>query len=159
MLSVFSAHLQDQISAHRIPCEENFLVTVADQLFADGAIVRTHAGVVKGGSEGFAATAIALIQADGVESALERCLSDAARVIRIAGTLQTVNNYDHRRPQPVSRLPMAARQQLGFRIDLEQAVFRRRQIKPSAPEHRCNGHDVRAAKQRMRMESVEHYKH
>src|SRR5450755_1262208 len=95
--AVFAAHFQDEISAHRVAHEKNFLEAIAvGELFADGAIVGAHAGAVECGSELFAAAAVALIYADGMKALFEGCLGDAARVVGAAGALEAVDDDDDR---------------------------------------------------------------
>ena len=74
---------------------------------------------------------------------------NAANVIGIAGTLQAMNDDDDRRVFALPGLPMAMREQVGFRIDLKQPGLGGRSIEP--PGHKCrdDGHGVAVFQQGM----------
>jgi len=88
----FAGHFGDEIAAHGVSREEDLRKAIAaGEFFEHGAIVGAHAGIVKSRRKEFGATAIALVEADGVEAAFEGLFGDAAHVIGIAGAFQTVN--------------------------------------------------------------------
>ena len=138
-----SGHLGHQISAHGVAGEEDLLETVSvRELFENGPIIRAHTGIVKSGRQSFGAAAIPLVHAHDVEAAMESLLCDPADVIGIAGTLQAVDDDNDGRVLALPRLPVAMGEQMGFRIDLEQPGFGRRDIEPPPHKSRNDGHDV-----------------
>src|SRR5258707_14365980 len=73
---------------------------------------------------------------------MEGLLRDAAHVIRIARTLESVHDYDYWHAFPLAGLPVAMSEQPGFRIDLKQPDFGGRDIEPPGHKSRGDGHGV-----------------
>src|SRR6266581_6576123 len=78
-------------------------------------------------------------------------LCDAAHVIRVARTLEAVDDDENGHILALSGLPVAMTEQLRFRIDLEQPSFRRRNVKAPGHERCCNGHGVTIPQERVRL--------
>src|SRR5260370_29435833 len=87
-----------------------------------------------------------------MEAAMEGLLGDPANVVRIARTLKTVDDNDYRHGFGLPGLPVAMREQTGFRIDLEQPGFGGRDIEPPWRKSRRVGHGVAVFSQRVAVE-------
>ena len=77
-------------------------------------------------------------------------LCDATHVVRVARTLEAVDDDENGHILALSRLPVTMTEQARFRIDLKQPSFRRRNVKAPRHERCCNGHGVTVGQQRMR---------
>src|SRR6266571_9203538 len=84
-----------------------------------------------------------------MEAAMKSFLCDATHVVRVARTLEAVDDDEDRHILALSGLPVAMTEQLRFRIDLEQPSFRRRNVKAPGHKGRHDGHCVSVGQQRM----------
>ena len=71
----------------------------------------------------FRSAAVPLIEPHDIEARSPRLVGDAAHVVRLAGTFQTVQG-ENRRTTPAVALPMAVRQHARVRRHLEDAAVR-----------------------------------
>src|SRR6266571_4610099 len=85
-----------------------------------------------------------------MEAAMKSFLCDATHVVRVARTLEAVDDDEDRHILALSGLPVAMTEQLRFRVDLEQPSFRRRNVKAPWHKGRHDGHCVSVGQQRMR---------
>lgn len=87
----FAGHFEHDIAAHGETDGENFGKRGGGKkFFDDGFDVAAQAGIVKAGGEFFSAAAIALIQADGIETGDVGFFSGAEHVARLAGAFEAV---------------------------------------------------------------------
>jgi len=82
---------------------------------------------------------------------VEGLLRDAANVIRIARTFEPVDGDDYGRVLAVAQLPVAMREQPRIWSNLEEARFRRGDVKPPGDKSRGDGHDMSVFQQGMRL--------
>ena len=80
---------------------------------------------------------------------MECLLRNAADVIPIAGTFQAMNNDDDRCVLGLPRLPVTMGEQAGFRIDLKQPGFGRRDVEAPWYKGRHDGHGVAVFQKRV----------
>src|SRR5258708_29686810 len=73
---------------------------------------------------------------------MECLLRNAADVVSIAGTFESMNDDDDGRVLRLAGLPVAMGEQAGFRIDLKEPGFGRRDIEAPWYKGRDDGHGV-----------------
>lgn len=91
----FAGHFEDDVAAHGKTGGEDFGKRSGDEEFVDdGFDVAAEAGIVESGSEFFAASAVALIEADGVEAGDVGFFGGAQHIAGLAGTFEAVEQDD-----------------------------------------------------------------
>ena len=83
---------------------------------------------------------------------MERFLRNAADVIPVAGTFESMNNDDDRCVLGLAGLPVAMSEQAGFVINLKQPGFGGRDIEAPWHKGRDDGHGVGVFQKRVWLE-------
>jgi hypothetical protein len=149
----FAGHFKNNVAAHGETYGENFGKRGGGKkFFDDGFDIAAEAGIVEAGGEFFGAAAVALIEADGIETGDVGFFSGAEHVAGLAGAFEAVKQDDCGVILG-ARVPVAmgedARAGFGFKFASEG---RGKAGVLAAPKRAGHGHEMTIAKERLGIE-------
>ncbi len=145
-----AGHFEDNIAAHGKTDSENFgECGSGEKFFDDGLDVAAKTGIVEAGGEFFGAAAVALIEADGVETRDVGFFGGAEHVTGVAGAFQAVKQDDGGVILR-ARLPVAMGEDSGAGLGFKFAGEGRGKARVvAAPKRAGHGHEMTIAKERL----------